>query len=197
MCGRAARPHVYYQEHNFTGDKPQCLSGSDRGDSDCSNHIPADLLLLDICVSVYIYNIYANVCEWVSVCTPRKCIILMLLTLLLFYTSHKPLASLLSHLFVEIFCGMSFCRCPGSFCSSLLFLCRGQFPTQMLVVFSASLWPCCALDHRGPEAPLSVCVIFLRPGAETICRAPDMVTSVSSSGDSKPEVCTNLQMVWG
>lgn len=155
------------------------------------------LIYCCFCVSVYIYNIYANVCEWVSVCTPRKCIILMLLTLLLFYTSHKPLASLLSHLFVEIFCGMSFCRCPGSFCSSLLFLCRGQFPTQMLVVFSASLWPCCALDHRGPEAPSSVCVIFLRPRAETICRAPDMVTSVSSSGDSKPEVCTNLQMVWG
>lgn len=62
-------PTVYYQEQNRTGEKPQCLSGSNHTDSDYSNHIPADLLLLDISVSVYIYTIYANVCEWACVYT--------------------------------------------------------------------------------------------------------------------------------
>lgn len=172
MCGRVACPYVYYQKHSSTGDKRQRLTGSNDCDSRVSDHSPADLLLLDISVSVYtiFIQISGSLCECILKCIMSyECCWLC-------------------------FCFTQFLCSDHSLASVLSFVCWNVLSNSSQIVLSLSvLWifsNACAcfflcfhslavLSFWKAEGSLGVWVIFLHPRAKSIWQAPDRAISAS------------------
>lgn len=137
--------------------------------------------LISVCQCIY--TIFMQMSESGCVCVytteVHYVLILMLLTLLLFYKI--PPQPRVARITPPLVCLLKFLRnvprrCPRSFPPRSL--CHGSFPTNA----DAGCFLCLSgLAGLWITGHLSVWVIFLHPRAEAIWRAPDTAVSVSKS----------------
>lgn len=144
-----------------------------------TNNNPADLLLLDISVSVC--TLFEQMSLSQCVCILQKCITVCTypnvvdISIVLQHSCTAKATRITSHSCV---CWNYLCRCPCFIHSSLPMLCIAPSADAGCLRCFSGLAALGIIDAWGC---LNVWGIFLHPRAETIWRAPDMAMSVSKS----------------